>query len=448
MIKLYDKSISTISEQGNTISIWNIFIPNLIEQLSGVFIASISSMLMANFNQEAAVAISLSSQVINIFILILTIFSSGHLIVSSIYLGANKRDEAALSATSCLVTSIVLSSALGLILSAFPAPILRLMHLEGAALEYGCTYFSISVAFSVFGVCTSMLNTFLLSVGKAKFVTAFNLSRYLLGIGLSYVIIFRPFETPLYGVSGLAIGSVIINAAYIIPILCAVIKCKCPLSRQFSFRAVLQAAKIGIPGSMLSFFYTLSQVVTSSLISSLSFTLITAKTYANNIIVFISRFSFSLSIGQSIIIGRYKGQNEYDKANRLVLQNMFWGSGLNILAALLIIAAQVPIFSLYTSDSVILEEISKLLLINLIVEGLRGANHIVDRSLASSGDVHFVSIVSMVSCSLSILIGWLFGVHLGFGLIGFWIAFIIDEGSRLCIMLFRWRSGRWKNIKI
>ena len=159
-MKLYDKTLSTVYEEGRSINLWNIFFPKLMELVSVNLLGSIHSMLLANFDQEAAVAVSVGSQVVSILLSVFCIFSTGHLIVSSIHLGAKDRTAAGISACSVLTASTVISLIAGILLAAFPQPFMRLMHLEGKAFQYGCTYFSIMMGFSVVSVWISCFNSF------------------------------------------------------------------------------------------------------------------------------------------------------------------------------------------------------------------------------------------------------------------------------------------------
>lgn len=46
--------------------------------------------------------------------------------------------------------------------------------------------------------------------------------------------------------------------------------------------------------------------------------------------------------------------------------------------------------------------------------------------------------------AVGVLFGWLFGHVFGWGLVGMWWAFVLDEGIRGTIFIFRWRSKRWQ----
>ena len=42
---------------------------------------------------------------------------------------------------------------------------------------------------------------------------------------------------------------------------------------------------------------------------------------------------------------------------------------------------------------------------------------------------------------------WLFGIYLGWGLVGIWMAFALDENLRAVMFIIRWKAGRWRSIK-
>ena len=44
-------------------------------------------------------------------------------------------------------------------------------------------------------------------------------------------------------------------------------------------------------------------------------------------------------------------------------------------------------------------------------------------------------------------IAWLFGIYLGWGLVGIWMAFALDENLRAVLFIIRWKAGKWRSIK-
>jgi len=86
-----------------------------------------------------------------------------------------------------------------------------------------------------------------------------------------------------------------------------------------------------------------------------------------------------------------------------------------------------------------------LLLFAFILEPGRAFNLILIGALRASGDVNFPVIISAIFVwGLAVPNAYLFGIHLEFGLLGIFIAFVIDEWVRGLLMLFRWRRRKWQ----
>ena len=133
------------------------------------------------------------------------------------------------------------------------------------------------------------------------------------------------------------------------------------------------------------------------MISSLGLTMISAKVFANNILGFVTPFSYSVAEGNSILMGRYKGQGNYKFAEMLLRQNLLLAVLMNVALVILIYVFHLPLFSLFTNDADILKLIEQVVFIDIFVEAARAVNHIVERSLTATGDVRFVTFLSTAS---------------------------------------------------
>lgn len=97
----------------------------------------------------------------------------------------------------------------------------------------------------------------------------------------------------------------------------------------------------------------------------------------------------------------------------------------------------------------IIELGSILLLLTALVEPGRAFNAVVINSLRAAGDVNFPVFIGVLSMwGISVPLAYMLGIHVGLGLVGIWIAFIVDEWLRGVLMLFRWRQGKWRNIVV
>ncbi len=102
------------------------------------------------------------------------------------------------------------------------------------------------------------------------------------------------------------------------------------------------------------------------------------------------------------------------------------------------------IFSLLTSNPHIIALGCTLLYVNIGREFGRTINIFATNVLRATGDVNFPFYVGVVmQWTAGVLCGYLFGLTLGWGLVGMWLAFILDENIRGAIFIWRWRSMKW-----
>ncbi len=46
---------------------------------------------------------------------------------------------------------------------------------------------------------------------------------------------------------------------------------------------------------------------------------------------------------------------------------------------------------------------------------------------------------------IAVGLSYVIGIPLGYGLVGMWVGFALDENVRDVILLRRWRSGKWRD---
>ncbi len=174
--------------------------------------------------------------------------------------------------------------------------------------------------------------------------------------------------------------------------------------------------------------YSISQVVTTSILAILGTTAISTKIYLSSIFFYIYVVGMSLGSATSLIIGWLVGAEEYDKAYRLNLQNLRIAVLLNLIGSTLICIFGRPLLHLFTDDPAIFAMAAPIFFVDIFVEIGRAFNHIEDNSLRGAGDVMFSMVVSIFSSwAMSILFSYILGVRLGLGLTGCWIAFMMDN---------------------
>ena len=294
-------------------------------------------------------------------------------------------------------------------------------------------------------ICSAIFKSY----GKPKISVFVTLGMNALNALLNYLIVFQPVELPLHGVEGIACAYAFSEgcAAFTMLLLLLVL----PLGLDFrhksirsSFRILPKVLQIGIPCGISTLSYSVSQVVTTSIIALVGVQAVSAKIYVSTLVFYVYVLGLSLGLSTSLLISWLTGAGKYEQAYQLNLQNLKITILLNACLSTLLACFGSVLLRIFTDDPAILSIGHTILFFDIFVEIFRGFNHIEENSLRGAGDVVFPMGVSILSCWLmSVFFSYLLGVKMGFGLFGCWIAFGMDEAFRGVNYLIRWRSRKW-----
>ena len=202
---------------------------------------------------------------------------------------------------------------------------------------------------------------------------------------------------------------------------------------------------IGIPAMSEEMSYSLSQIVITYFINQISTEALTTKVYCTTTITFVILFSTSIVQGGDILVGHYIGQLRYRAA--YILGNYVYRMGtiLTLIVAAILAACGNTLLSLLTDNDYIITTGTWIFLIDFFLSYGRVKNIFACGTLRATGDAIYPVCVGVI-CQWSVAVGvaWLLGIPCGFGLLGIWFAFCLDENLRGIILMRRWHSLKWR----
>lgn len=103
------------------------------------------------------------------------------------------------------------------------------------------------------------------------------------------------------------------------------------------------------------------------------------------------------------------------------------------------------IMELLTSNPEIIRLGAILLIIDIVLEVGRAVNIFAVNSLLATGDAIYPCTIGVIFMwGIATAMGYLFGITWGWGIIGMWIAFTLDENIRAFFFVKRWYSKKWE----
>ncbi|UYW75136.1 MATE family efflux transporter [Pseudocitrobacter faecalis] len=266
---------------------------------------------------------------------------------------------------------------------------------------------------------------------------------------LNYMFLYGPLHFLNMGVTGVGIASSIAN---IVGMALSVWLLNKYIGYRFRWQKLKQCSRkmlssilqYGLPSAGENLSYAGSQLVVTAIIALLGTEALTTKIYASSISQFVALFAMSIGQASQIIIGRAIGARELDTAYRQGMRSWRIGLFIALLVSALLATFARPIMALFTPSETIIEMARVLFMYSILLELGRATNIIVISSLNSTGDVRFPFICGIiVMWIVSLPFSYVLGISAGLGLVGVWLAYIIDEGVRAALMYRRWQSRIW-----
>jgi putative MATE family efflux protein len=425
---------------------WPIFIELSLHMLMG----NIDTFMLSQYSDEAVASVGVANQLQNMFNILFGFVAVGTTILISQYIGAKKIAQAHQIATTSLMMNLVFGIILSIILVTYSETALGWLGLKDNLMAHSKAYISVIGSFMFVQALLLTVSAIMKSHGHTRDVMFITITMNILNIIGNYIFIFGPFGLPVLGVVGVAISTVssrIIGLCLMSYILMKRVNIRSnPKEPKTPRRKHMgDLLRIGIPSAGELLAHNTSQLMITSFITSIGTIALITRVYTMNVMFFIMLFSIAISQGTQIIIARMVGGNEYDQAYKQGLRSLGYGMLAALLMAVLFNLVGKYILGIFTDDPEIIKLGSTLLLLSFLLEPGRSLNLIIIASLRAAGDVRFPVYVGVVSMwGVAVPAAYILGIHFGYGLIGIFIAFIIDEWLRGLLMLYRWRRRRWQ----
>ncbi|MBP3655800.1 MAG: MATE family efflux transporter [Clostridia bacterium] len=424
-------------------------LPMLLEMVlrSTVQLADVA--FLSRISDSVVNAVSVSSQYIMLCMIIGTAVATGTIVCINQAIGMKNLQKVNKLASITVVVNTVIGLLFGLLFLVGADAMLVIMALEDAALEAAGRYMRIVGGLMVFQTVSIILNSLCRSMGHTKAPLAINLTVNIINLTGNYIVVFHPeLVGHIDPVVGVAIASVLGCVGGMILSFVIVARSGIRLSlrylRPFPVEDFRLALSIGIPGGMNNLAYSLSQLVTTSIVSLTGDTMMAAKVYVSNIVHYVALVGWAFSMANSTMVGYRVGAGQYDEAKEIRALVTRIALLSNMAFSLLIIAVNRPLMGLFTDDPMILKLAAGVIVIDFVVEIGRALNNSISGALQAAGDVKYQLVVNQASgWIVSVGGSYLLGIVMGWGLYGVWTAFALDEMLRGLILLRRWKSDKW-----
>ncbi len=434
--------------------IFAIIIPIFVDSAFIVLMAILNTAMVSSSGVAAVSAVSMVDSV-NMFIISMFVaIATGGTVIVAQYKGSGNEEMVSKAASQSISAVAVLSLIISALVIVFHSSVLDFLFggadpevlssakifLIGSCISY--PFFAIYQAVS--GALRGVAET------KACLMLSLilNVSYLLLNI-----LLIKGFEL---GVVGLSISLILARVFGMVVAIAYLVRYN--QSLRFKLKHLLQThlsllrkiMYIGLPFAAEQMFFNGGKLLTQTFIVQLGTMAITVNAIAGSLSMLFQIGGVALGAAIVTVVGQSIGRKNIEDARKFVSSFLMLSNVFFVFITVILLAIFPMLVHLYAPPENIVPDIFALtLLISITQPLLWSLSFILPSALRAAGDSKFTSITSLLTMWLfRIILGYVLGITLGFGLMGVWVAMVAEWGVRGIAFYWRFKGDKWYKHKL
>ena len=426
-----------------------IILPLFVDQAFLILMSLLNTAMISSAGVAAVSAVSMVDSLniflVNVFIAVAT----GGTVMVAQYKGSGNNEMVSKTATQAITAVTLFSVLLSVVVIIFHTPTLNLLfgkaeadvlhnaqlYLIGSCLSYPMI--------AIFQAVTGALR----GVGETKpclnLSLLMNVTNTILNVLL--ITIFH------MGIEGLVISTLLARILGMAASLIYILKYnesihfKLKNALQFDLSILKKVMFIGLPFAAEQIFFNGGKLLTQTFIVQLGTLALTAYAITNSISLLFQIGPNALGIASVTIVGQCIGRRNIGDARKFTVSLLGLSSILFFIADAVLLPLFPLLIKMFNPPHEIVPTIFTMICISAVAQPLLwSSSFLMPSALRAAGDSNFTSIASLLSMwLLRVVLGYILGITLGFGIIGVWVAMVIEWGARGIIFYSRYRGKKW-----
>ena len=350
-------SQNEITEGSILRSLLAFFFPILLGTFFQQLYNTADAVIVGNYVGKQALAAvgGTTSNLIGFLVNLFVGLSSGTTVVVAQYYGARKYEDVSRSVHTAIALSIAAAVIITVLGIAVSYPALKAMGTPDDVMDYALTYLRIYFLGSIASFLYNMGSGILRAMGDSKRPLYFLIVACLTNIVLDFVFVvwFR------WGVTGVAVGTVLSQVLSAVLILQALIKNDiCPFSfrRMRFYGDVLKSIiRIGLPAGIQSDMYAISNIMIQASINSFGTNTVAAWAAFGKMDSFYWMVSSAFGIAITTFVGQNFGAQKYERVHKGTKLCLALAFGAAFFFSIVFCLLRFPLLSLFTNDGDVLQ---------------------------------------------------------------------------------------------
>jgi putative MATE family efflux protein len=429
-------------------------LPAIGEQLLWSLVQMTALVIVGRLGPEAIAAVGVSNQLNWLFTSGFFALGAGATTLVARSVGAGDRALATEATRQAMVVAALVACAVVAVAFVFTPHLLWFMGTAPEVAPVASQYLRLGLVASLFLSVNTCYAAALRGSGDTRTPFKVGLAGALFNIGVMWLLVYGRFGLPKMGVAGAGLGLIISHA--LIFAVYSTLFARNMLGLRVTFQGyrldlglVKRLLSVGLPAALEQLLMSGGMTVFARIVMSLG----TVAYAAHQVSTSITSLSFMTGMGFSMaattLVGRSLGENRPDLAEAYgrvtqrigVITMSLLAAGFFTMGPLLV--------RLYSGEDEIIRLGAMILKIAAFAQPAIASYSILAGGLRGAGDTRYPLYITFAGIwTMRIGAAHLLVNSLGMGLSGVWLAVNLDQWARAVLVMLRFRSGRWKLVKV
>lgn len=429
-----------------------LILPLIIEQFLTVLVGMADSVMVASVGEAAVSGVSLVDNIMTLFINLFAALATGGAVIAGQYLGQKNEKQSCRAATQLVWFTTILAVVIMALIYCGKWFILHVVfgQIDADVMAHANTYLLIVTASIPFIALYNAGAAIFRVMGNSRISMQVAIIMNVINVAGNATLIYG-FHRGTEGVAIPTLVSRITAAVLIIALLCGqhhVIHLKKTFRYRPEWTMVKRILGIGIPNGMENAMFQLGKIIVLSLVSTFGTYAIAANAVCNVVASFQILPGMAINLAITAVIARCVGAGDYEQAEyftKKLLKLVY----ICMWVINFVILALVPFILWAYNLSDVTAEASRVIIYFHSVSAclIWPVAFSLPATLRAAGDAKVTMVIALVSMWIfRIIFSYILGGYFGLGVLGVWIAMVIDWCVRAVCMALRYKTGKWKLI--
>lgn len=432
-------------------------VPAIIESFFICFAGLVDSLMVSSLGSNAVAAVGLTAQPkfvgLAAFMAISVALSA---LVARRY-GEKKRDKANALLYTALILIVSLSVLIGTLTTFFAPAIIRFCGSTPETHSDATIYYRIIMSCMIFNCIQIGINAMQRGAGNTKITMRTNITSNTINIIGNYLLIGGKFGFPALGICGAAIatvfGTVVACAMSIISVMKKDGFISIPYVIQNKIRPSVEALtniiKVGYSVFLEQLLMRVGFLATAIMAAKQGNASMAAHQVCMHIMSLSFAFGDGLQAAAVALIGRSLGEKAPDKAKSYGSACQYIGGIISVIICIVYIFSSKWLMGLFFKETQIVAIGVSVMYVVVVSVLFQVRQCIYMGALRGAGDTRYTAFAAAFSVTIMrTAVSYFCAYVLSWGLVGVWMGILSDQITRFCLGRFRFRQGKWVNIKI